>query len=294
MGLDNWTCGACQNVNFGHRNTCNMRSCGRPRDEGGGGPTQFRDPYGGGGGGGGGNFNPMGYQSNGPLGPNSLAGFPPPMPPVPQATLGGQMHAVLGGQMAGDPSNPEFLQMLGAAVLASGMAAPVLGAAGMNFPQYGAVPPPAPPPVQTRYHPYGEGGGGFGKSQYKSRDGGGGIPLVQVPGYALVSDSNSGQKRHQKEEDDWFCTSCGNKNFSFRDKCNMRTCGASRFADPNDPWKCICGNLNFSTRSFCNMRKCKAPKPGTGVDPAAAAANAAADKSSAPHHPTVASSTDGK
>jgi len=68
----------------------------------------------------------------------------------------------------------------------------------MNFPQYGAVPPPAPPPVQTRYHPYGEGGGGFGKSQYKSRDGGGGIPLVQVPGYALVSDSNSGLKRHQK------------------------------------------------------------------------------------------------
>jgi len=89
----------------------NMRSCGRPRDEKGGGPIQFRDPYGGGGGGGGGNFYPMGYQSNGQLGPISLAGFPPPMPPVPQATLGGQMQAVLGGQMVGDPSNPEFLQV---------------------------------------------------------------------------------------------------------------------------------------------------------------------------------------
>jgi len=87
----------------------------------------------------------------------------------------------------------------------------------------------------------------------------------------------------------WKCIKCGNMNYAYRDRCNMRKCreprpqfaGGDDGANDNDndnsdsegngpkkskemregDWICKkCGNINFATRLRCNMRKCQAPR----------------------------------
>lgn len=92
--------------------------------------------------------------------------------------------------------------------------------------------------------------------------------------------------------DEWVCIQCGNINYSTRQNCNMRICGAPRpgtaggaapakveKAAPTPQagdWVCPkCSNVNFSSRTVCNMRKCQAPKPKSD-EPAAEEAEAEA------------------
>merc|ERR1740121_1694754 len=62
---------------------------------------------------------------------------------------------------------------------------------------------------------------------------------------------------------DWTCPSCGNLNFSYKDKCNK--CGeprggAKRMGMRPGDWLCpACGDLVFASKSACKM--CGTPKP---------------------------------
>eukprot|EP00899_Mesostigma_viride_P021633 jgi/Mesvir1/29471/Mv23042-RA.1 len=108
---------------------------------------------------------------------------------------------------------------------------------------------------------------------------------------------------------DWICPSCGNRNYSYRTKCNMRSCGQDKPATPTlavpggfngtlpilnfttgiapvaaappkpaapeGSWTCkACGNLNYPYRQACNKRSCGVPR---GADAGGATGGAAAD-----------------
>merc|ERR1719215_310454 len=74
--------------------------------------------------------------------------------------------------------------------------------------------------------------------------------------------SNSGP--YGSKPGDWVCTSCGNVNFSNRDKCNKcgkeRGQGQQRLGMKPGDWICHnCGDLVFASKSQCKM--CGTPKP---------------------------------
>lgn len=78
-------------------------------------------------------------------------------------------------------------------------------------------------------------------------------------------------------ENDWICPNCGNRNFSFRNVCNMRKCNtprpvnqANKFENskgskpkmPDGSWKCEkCNNINYPFRTKCNRQNCGAERP---------------------------------
>lgn len=105
-----------------------------------------------------------------------------------------------------------------------------------------------------------------------------------VSDVSITDERNTGP-----EEGGWKCIKCGNMNYAYRDRCNMRKCreprphfgGGDAAANANDnsntdedgknakkskqmregDWICKkCGNVNFATRVRCNMRKCQAPR----------------------------------
>lgn len=106
---------------------------------------------------------------------------------------------------------------------------------------------------------------------------------------------------------EWVCIQCGNINYSTRENCNMRICGAPRpgtaapapakvekatpIAQAGD-WVCPkCANVNFSSRTVCNMRKCQAAKP-TSDEAAAEVTATEADETDAEAAWTSATTTE--
>jgi len=105
---------------------------------------------------------------------------------------------------------------------------------------------------------------------------------------AQNSVNNKEERGTNNEEGGWKCIKCGNMNYAYRDRCNMRKCreprphfgGADEATQDNKntneegkdknirskqmregDWICKkCGNVNFATRLRCNMRKCQAPR----------------------------------
>jgi len=119
-------------------------------------------------------------------------------------------------------------------------------------------------------------GGGYGGAMQGSRD-----------------DLDSRKRRggpNDREAGDWYCMACGNMNFTHRESCNMRKCGAPKpvqqvqqvpnggarsaiksrprgddsggakggggEAPPEGSWTCKCGNVNYPFRRECNRRNC--------------------------------------
>uniref|UniRef100_A0A0D9WYZ3 RanBP2-type domain-containing protein n=1 Tax=Leersia perrieri TaxID=77586 RepID=A0A0D9WYZ3_9ORYZ len=103
-------------------------------------------------------------------------------------------------------------------------------------------------------------------------------------GGALVETNDSTASRKRRggpdglSEGDWKCPKCDNVNFSFRNNCNMKKCGAPRPNPgsnaapprkdnkdaPEGSWTCPeCNNLNYPFRTACNRKGCGSSRPAS-------------------------------
>uniref|UniRef100_A0A0E0DE08 RanBP2-type domain-containing protein n=1 Tax=Oryza meridionalis TaxID=40149 RepID=A0A0E0DE08_9ORYZ len=246
-----WTCPQCGNVNFSFRNVCNRGACGAPR------PSPSLSPR---------------------MPPPPAAGYDRPH-------LGYDRPHLFYGSAGTPPPIP----------LGSGSYGAPYPHLGLRF---GYGPPVGPPASYGLFSSYGQpgpmgspmGGMGYGPGPEPGRYGYGfrGSPMpVSSPwsGGALVENNDSSASRKRRggpdgmAENDWICPKCENVNFSFRNSCNMKKCGAPRPSPgsnatpsrkdkdaPEGSWTCPeCNNLNYPFRMACNRKGCGSSRPAAAT-----------------------------
>lgn len=264
---DSWTCEKCGNVNYGHRATCNMRSCGAPKDEDGEGSWVCP---------GCGNENRAGrmfcnmrrcqqvrpgatmkqLQAQMSLGHSGKGGAGVTVP----MGKGGKGYGpppfmVAGyGQASSDPRAREE----GAWTCVCGN----LNYAGRAVCNSRSCGKPRPAPQQFW--------GGYTGAPY-----GYAPPAYAPPAYGGGHAGKGGSSERPPPEGSWQCSACQNVNWPTRDTCNAKACGQPRHlvdggapgkapqqAAPEGSWTCpSCQNVNFPTRTHCNKRTCGLAKP---------------------------------
>ncbi|KAH0461352.1 hypothetical protein IEQ34_008927 [Dendrobium chrysotoxum] len=243
---DDWTCPSCGNVNFSFRTTCNMRNCtqSRPVDHNvKSAPKSLQGPPPFASGAGyAGSAVPSSVYGGAPYGPTYYNGSP--LPPYDLPAGGSGYPYGYGGRLSvGSPYGP--LHMSGPPPYSGGM--------------YGM------PPLMDRY--------GMGMHMGHGAMG----PSRPIPYPDEDFQKKPADARH---DNDWICPNCGNRNFAFRNICNMRKCNTPRPGNqapksenlkgskpkmPDGSWKCEkCNNINYPFRTKCNRQNCGAERPSEG------------------------------
>ncbi|PKA62540.1 RanBP2-type zinc finger protein [Apostasia shenzhenica] len=245
---DDWTCPSCGNVNFSFRTTCNMRNC-----------TQSR-----------------------PVDHNAKSAPKPMHAPPPFSSAAGYIGSAAPPSIyGGAPYGTSYYS-------SSPLPAYDLPAGGSGYPYgYGGRLSIGSPygPLHVSGPPYSSGsmlgGNMYGMPPLVERYGlglpmGHGAMGPPRPG-AFREDDFPKKPADAGRDNDWTCPNCGNRNFSFRDICNMRKCNTPRPANqglksdnskgskpkmPEGSWKCEkCNNINYPFRTKCNRQNCGAEKP---------------------------------
>lgn len=241
---DDWTCPSCGNVNFSFRTTCNMRNC-----------TQSRP-----------------VDHNVKSVPKSLQGPP---------SAGYVGHAISSPVYGGAPygssyfnSSPSPYDLPGGG---SGYPYGYGGRLSVGSP-YGPMHVSGPPPY-SNVSMVGA-GGIYGMPPYMDRYGMGfhmGHGAMGPSRPAAFHEDFQRKPADTGRDNDWVCPNCRNRNFSFRDVCNMRKCNTPRPGNqatksenskgskpkmPEGSWKCDkCSNINYPFRTKCNRQHCGAERP---------------------------------
>lgn len=236
---DDWTCPSCGNVNFSFRTQCNMHNCSQPR------PTDHNSK-------------------------------PAPKLQTPNfQSAGGYMGSA--AHYGGAPYGSSFYN-------GSPLPAYDLPAGGSGYPYgyggrlsvgspYGTLHMSAPPPYS--------GGGMYGMPPLMDRYGMG-IPMGHGPmgmprQVVFPLDDFHKKPSDAGRDNDWTCPNCANRNFAFRNVCNMRKCNTPRPVNQDSrsdnykgskqkiqegSWKCPkCNNINYPFRTKCNRQHCGAERP---------------------------------
>lgn len=251
---DDWTCPSCGNVNFSFRTTCNMHNCtqSRPSDHGSKSAPRLQTP-------------PHLQSAGGYVGSASHYGGAPygssfyggsPLPPYDLPAGGSGYPYAYGGRISvGSPYGQ--LHMSSPSPYTSGS---MLGPGSI----YGM------PPLMDRY--------GMGMHM-------GHGPMGMPRPVMFPIDDFHKKSADAGRDNDWICPNCGNRNFAFRNVCNMRKCNTPRPGNQvlksenfksskptvqEGSWKCLkCNNINYPFRTKCNRQHCGAERPSESNEPRA-------------------------